>query len=165
MWQWWCLSYACTPLGHHNNLWSLRFIWTQFTLVQNHSDFSLKLYWPFHNFLVSSFYFLVLTAVYPAPIYTPPVRTVPVDNDINNSTVSETLISVVPYVFLSNFLVQLQVFIPNLDPNVTEEELKQIFLQFREIISIKIPVTKGWGFLLFATRYVMKLLFQLQDNL
>ncbi|CAA3028268.1 polyadenylate-binding RBP47B [Olea europaea subsp. europaea] len=55
--------------------------------------------------------------VYPAPIYTPPVRTVPVDNDINNTTV----------------------FIPNLDPNVTEEELKQIFLQFREIISIKIP--------------------------
>ncbi|CAI9778256.1 unnamed protein product [Fraxinus pennsylvanica] len=69
-------------------------------------------------------------ALYPAPVYTPPVQTVPVDNDINNTTV----------------------FIANLDPNVTEEELKQIYLQFGEIISIKIPATKGCGFVQFATR-------------
>ncbi|XP_057777525.1 polyadenylate-binding protein RBP47B'-like isoform X1 [Salvia miltiorrhiza] len=69
-------------------------------------------------------------AVYPAPAYTTPVQAVPVDNDINNTTV----------------------FIGNLDPNVTEEELRQIFLQFGDIVYVKIPAAKGCGFVQFATR-------------
>ncbi|KAA8549741.1 hypothetical protein F0562_001241 [Nyssa sinensis] len=69
-------------------------------------------------------------ALYPAAAYAPPVQTVPVDNDVNNTTV----------------------FIGNLDPNVTEEELRQIFLQFGEIIYVKIPATRGCGFVQFGTR-------------
>ncbi|PIM97106.1 Apoptosis-promoting RNA-binding protein TIA-1/TIAR (RRM superfamily) [Handroanthus impetiginosus] len=69
-------------------------------------------------------------AIYPAPIYTAPVQTIPVDNDINNTTV----------------------FIGNLDPNVTEEELRQIFLQFGDIVYVKIPASKGCGFVQFAAR-------------
>ncbi|KAL8055490.1 hypothetical protein ABFX02_04G059000 [Erythranthe guttata] len=70
------------------------------------------------------------TKVYPTPMYTAPVQTVPVDNDINNTTV----------------------FVGSLDPNVTEEELKQIFMQFGDIVYVKIPVAKGCGFVQFAAR-------------
>ncbi|XP_042047188.1 polyadenylate-binding protein RBP47B'-like [Salvia splendens] len=70
-------------------------------------------------------------AIYPAPAsYTTPVQAIPVDNDINNTTV----------------------FIGNLDPNVTEEELRQIFLQFGDIVYVKIPAAKGCGFVQFAAR-------------
>ncbi|XP_047952722.1 polyadenylate-binding protein RBP47B'-like [Salvia hispanica] len=69
-------------------------------------------------------------AIYPAPAYTTPVQPIPVDNDINNTTV----------------------FIGNLDPNVTEEELRQIFLQFGDIVYVKIPAAKGCGFVQFAAR-------------
>ncbi|KAM7497186.1 hypothetical protein LguiA_021600 [Lonicera macranthoides] len=69
-------------------------------------------------------------ALYPAPVYTPPVQTIPVDNDINNTTI----------------------FIGNLDPNVTEEELRQIFFQFGEIVSVKIPAARGCGFVQFGAR-------------
>ncbi|KAK4419560.1 Polyadenylate-binding protein RBP47B' [Sesamum alatum] len=69
-------------------------------------------------------------AIYPSPVYTTPVQTLPVDNDINNTTV----------------------FIGNLDPNVTEEELRQIFLQFGDIVYVKIPAAKGCGFVQFAAR-------------
>ncbi|KAE9620462.1 hypothetical protein Lal_00019866 [Lupinus albus] len=70
-------------------------------------------------------------AIYPIPVaYTPPVSTVPPDYDINNTTV----------------------FVGNLDLNVTEEELKQIFLQFGDILSVKIHAGKGFGFVQFGTR-------------
>ncbi|PSR90199.1 Polyadenylate-binding protein [Actinidia chinensis var. chinensis] len=69
-------------------------------------------------------------ALYPPPAYTPPVQTIAVDNDVNNTTV----------------------FIGNLDSNITEEELKQIFVHFGEIVYVKIPTTKGCGFVQFATR-------------
>ncbi|XP_059665254.1 polyadenylate-binding protein RBP47B'-like [Cornus florida] len=73
-------------------------------------------------------------ALYPATAYAPapapPVQTIPVDNAMNNTTV----------------------YIGNLDPNLTEEELRSIFLQFGEIIYVKIPTTNGCGFVQFATR-------------
>ncbi|KDP22083.1 hypothetical protein JCGZ_25914 [Jatropha curcas] len=69
-------------------------------------------------------------AVYPVPAYTTPVQVVPVDNDITNTTI----------------------FVGNLDPNVTEEELRQTFLQFGEIVYVKIPVGRGCGFVQFGTR-------------
>ncbi|KAL8527523.1 hypothetical protein ACS0TY_005389 [Phlomoides rotata] len=74
--------------------------------------------------------YAVAKAIYPAPIYTTPVQSVPTDNDINNTTV----------------------FIGNLDANVTEEELRQIFLQFGDIVYVKIPAAKGCGFVQFAAR-------------
>lgn len=49
----------------------------------------------------------------------------------------------------------MQIFVGNLDPNVSEEELKQTFLQFGEIIYVKIPVGKGCGFVQFGTRFVV----------
>ncbi|KAF3452545.1 hypothetical protein FNV43_RR02978 [Rhamnella rubrinervis] len=70
-------------------------------------------------------------AVYPIPAYTTPaVPVLPADYDANNTTI----------------------FVGNLDPNITEEELKQTFLQFGEIVYVKIPVGKGCGFVQFGTR-------------
>ncbi|KAJ9697972.1 hypothetical protein PVL29_007200 [Vitis rotundifolia] len=70
-------------------------------------------------------------ALYPAPAYTtPPLQALPTDNDINNTTI----------------------FVGNLDPNVTEEELKQIFSQFGELVYVKIPAGRGCGFVQFGTR-------------
>ncbi|XP_065866879.1 polyadenylate-binding protein RBP47B' [Euphorbia lathyris] len=74
--------------------------------------------------------FVAAKAVYPVPAYTTPVQVVPADNDITNTTI----------------------FVGNLDPNVTEEELRQTFLQFGEIPYVKIPVGRGCGFVQFATR-------------
>ncbi|XP_051113839.1 polyadenylate-binding protein RBP47B' isoform X2 [Andrographis paniculata] len=65
-----------------------------------------------------------------AAVYTPPVQTIPVENDMNNTTV----------------------YVGNLDPNVTEEELRQIFVQFGEIVYAKIPASKGCGFVQFTAR-------------
>ncbi|XP_057953557.1 polyadenylate-binding protein RBP47B' [Malania oleifera] len=69
-------------------------------------------------------------ALYPAPVYTTPVQALPADNDINNTTV----------------------FIGNLDPNITEEELKQIFVQFGELVYVKIPAGRGCGFVQYGAR-------------
>ncbi|XP_021894202.1 polyadenylate-binding protein RBP47B' [Carica papaya] len=70
-------------------------------------------------------------AIYPIPAYTtPPVQVLPAESDINNTTIA----------------------IGNLDPNVMEEELKELFSQFGEIIYSKIPATKGYGFVQFRTR-------------
>ncbi|CAN1323743.1 Polyadenylate-binding protein RBP47C [Linum perenne] len=46
----------------------------------------------------------------------------------------------------------LQIFVGGLDPNVTDEDLKQAFSQHGEIVSVKIPVGKGCGFVQFANR-------------
>ncbi|XP_007015034.2 PREDICTED: polyadenylate-binding protein RBP47B' [Theobroma cacao] len=74
--------------------------------------------------------YAVAKAVYPAPAYTTPVQVLPPDNDSTNTTI----------------------FIGNLDPNVTEEELKQLFSPLGEIVYVKIPAAKGCGFVQFATR-------------
>ncbi|XP_075511500.1 polyadenylate-binding protein RBP47-like isoform X1 [Primulina tabacum] len=44
------------------------------------------------------------------------------------------------------------IFVGGLDPNVTDDELRQPFLEYGEIISVKIPVGKGCGFVQFASR-------------
>lgn len=44
------------------------------------------------------------------------------------------------------------IFVGGLDPNVTEEDLRQPFSQYGEIVSVKIPVGKGCGFVQFANR-------------
>ncbi|KAL5567142.1 hypothetical protein UlMin_030306 [Ulmus minor] len=71
-------------------------------------------------------------AVYPFPAAytTPAVPALTADYDTNNTTI----------------------FVGNLDTNTTEEELKQTFLQFGEIIYVKIVVGKACGFVQFATR-------------
>ncbi|KAL0369023.1 UNVERIFIED_CONTAM: Polyadenylate-binding protein RBP47C' [Sesamum calycinum] len=43
-------------------------------------------------------------------------------------------------------------FVGGLDPNVTDEDLRQPFSQYGEIVSVKIPVGKGCGFVQFANR-------------
>lgn len=52
------------------------------------------------------------------------------------------------------FTCLLQIFVGGLDPNVTEEELRQIFAQFGELVYVKIPAAKGCGFVQFGTRFV-----------
>lgn len=74
--------------------------------------------------------YAVAKAIYPVAAYTTPVQVLPADNDINNTTI----------------------FVGNLDPNVTEEELKQTFLHFGEIMNVKIPAGRGCGFVQFAAR-------------
>ncbi|KAB2021427.1 hypothetical protein ERO13_D07G128800v2 [Gossypium hirsutum] len=74
--------------------------------------------------------YAVAKAVYPVPAYTTPVQVLPPDNDNTNTTI----------------------FVGNLDPNVTEEELKQFFSPLGEIVYVKIPAAKGCGFVQFATR-------------
>lgn len=44
------------------------------------------------------------------------------------------------------------IFVGGLDPNVTDDELRQPFSQYGEIFSVKIPVGKGCGFVQFANR-------------
>ncbi|KAJ6685920.1 TRNA SELENOCYSTEINE 1-ASSOCIATED PROTEIN 1-RELATED-RELATED [Salix purpurea] len=44
------------------------------------------------------------------------------------------------------------IFVGGLDPNVTDEDLKQPFSQYGEIVSVKIPLSKGCGFVQFANR-------------
>nr|KYP64535.1 RNA-binding post-transcriptional regulator csx1 [Cajanus cajan] len=44
------------------------------------------------------------------------------------------------------------IFVGGLDPNVTAEDLRQPFSQYGEIVSVKIPVGKGCGFVQFANR-------------
>ncbi|XP_009615947.1 polyadenylate-binding protein RBP47B' [Nicotiana tabacum] len=75
-------------------------------------------------------YAAVVKAVYPPAVYPPTVQTIPVDNDLTNTTV----------------------YVGNLDPNLTEEELRQVFLQFGEIVYVKIPASKGCGFVQFTAR-------------
>ncbi|MBA0847136.1 hypothetical protein Goshw_013260 [Gossypium schwendimanii] len=75
-------------------------------------------------------YAVAKAAVYPVPAYTIPVQVLPPDNDNTNTTI----------------------FVGNLDPNVTEEELKQFFSPLGEIVYVKIPAAKGCGFVQFATR-------------
>ncbi|KAG6528481.1 hypothetical protein ZIOFF_010656 [Zingiber officinale] len=70
-------------------------------------------------------------ALYPATTYAvPQLPPVPPDSDITNTTI----------------------FVGCLDPNITEEELKQICIQFGEIIYVKIPAGKGCGFVQFVAR-------------
>ncbi|CAN1323736.1 Polyadenylate-binding protein RBP47C, partial [Linum perenne] len=57
-----------------------------------------------------------------------------------------------PTHFVSCHEVCLQIFVGGLDPNVTDEDLKQAFSQHGEIVSVKIPVGKGCGFVQFANR-------------
>ncbi|KAK8630326.1 hypothetical protein V6N13_079124 [Hibiscus sabdariffa] len=74
--------------------------------------------------------YAVAKAVYPAIVYPTTVPVLPPDNDNTNTTI----------------------FVGNLDPNVAEEELKQFFLPLGEIVCVKIPATKGCGYIQFANR-------------
>jgi RNA recognition motif-containing protein len=70
-------------------------------------------------------------AIYPATAYAVPLlQTVQPDSDVTNTTI----------------------FIGNLDSNVSEDELRQICVQFGELIYVKIPVGKGCGFVQYASR-------------
>ncbi|KAG4988534.1 hypothetical protein AAZX31_11G129800 [Glycine max] len=69
-------------------------------------------------------------AMYQFPAYSAPVSAVAPENDVNNTTVC----------------------IGNLDLNVTEEELKQTFMQFGDIVLVKIYAGKGYGYVQFGTR-------------
>ncbi|GAB4839343.1 Polyadenylate-binding protein rbp47c [Ancistrocladus abbreviatus] len=44
------------------------------------------------------------------------------------------------------------IFVGGLDPNVTDEDLRQPFSQYGEVVSVKIPPGKGCGFVQFANR-------------
>ncbi|KAG9449496.1 hypothetical protein H6P81_009461 [Aristolochia fimbriata] len=72
----------------------------------------------------------VKAAVYPMPTYTAPVQPFTAETDATSTTI----------------------FIGSLDPNVSEDELKQIFGQLGELVYVKIPPTKGSGFVQFSTR-------------
>jgi hypothetical protein len=92
--------------------------------------------------------------MYPAAAYTiPQVQTALPDSNLTKTTVSSIIILIgVCYVGYAIYLgIHLQIFIGNLDPNATEEELRQICVQFGDLIRVKIPVGKGCGFVEFAS--------------
>lgn len=45
-----------------------------------------------------------------------------------------------------------QIFVGGLDSDASDEDLRQPFSQFGEVVSVKIPVGKGCGFVQFANR-------------
>lgn len=47
----------------------------------------------------------------------------------------------------------LQIFVGGLDPNVTDEHLKQVFNPYGELVYVKIPVGKRCGFVQFVNRF------------
>eukprot|EP00246_Nothoceros_aenigmaticus_P003761 TRINITY_DN1494_c0_g1_i7.p1 TRINITY_DN1494_c0_g1~~TRINITY_DN1494_c0_g1_i7.p1 ORF type:complete len:388 (-),score=60.30 TRINITY_DN1494_c0_g1_i7:431-1594(-) len=71
------------------------------------------------------------TAQYQAPTYggTPP-QAFATDNDPSNTTI----------------------FVGGLDPTVTDEELRQVFSNFGDLVYVKIPIGKGCGFVQFTHR-------------
>lgn len=77
------------------------------------------------------------------------------DNDSNNTTVScpPSFVHSSPvYLPLINNLCFLQIFVGGLDSDVSDDDLRQAFSQFGEVISVKIPPGKGCGFVQFANR-------------
>lgn len=46
----------------------------------------------------------------------------------------------------------LQIFVGNLDPNVTDDHLRQVFGQYGELVHVKIPSGKRCGFVQYADR-------------
>lgn len=49
----------------------------------------------------------------------------------------------------------LQIFVGNLDANVTDDHLRQVFGQYGELVHVKIPVGKRCGFVQFSDRLVV----------
>lgn len=58
------------------------------------------------------------------------------------------------YLIYSELMFFLQIFVGALDSDVSDEDLREPFSQFGEILSVKIPVGKGCGFVQFANRFV-----------
>ena len=56
-----------------------------------------------------------------------------------------------PCIFVTNFF-ELQIFVGNLDPNVTDDHLRRVFGQYGELVHVKIPAGKRCGFVQFADR-------------
>jgi RNA recognition motif-containing protein len=46
----------------------------------------------------------------------------------------------------------LQIFVGGLDPTVTDDDLRQVFSQFGDLVYVKIPLGKGCGFVQFTHR-------------
>ena len=53
----------------------------------------------------------------------------------------------------------LKVFVGGLDPDVNEDDLKEAFSRYGEVASVKIPVGKQCGFVLFVHRYILLVFF------
>jgi RNA recognition motif-containing protein len=47
-----------------------------------------------------------------------------------------------------------QIFVGGLDPAVGDEDLRNVFGQFGELVYVKIPAGKGCGFVQFTHRYL-----------
>ena len=58
------------------------------------------------------------------------------------------------FVYFANVLTFTQIFVGGLDSEVNDEDLRQTFIQCGEILSVKIPIGKGCGFVRFANRYL-----------
>ena len=55
---------------------------------------------------------------------------------------------------MSYYLILFQIFVGNLDSNVTDEHLRQVFSQYGELVHVKIPAGKRCGFVQFSDRLV-----------
>ena len=51
-----------------------------------------------------------------------------------------------------DLIFELQIFVGNLDPNVTDDHLRQVFGQYGELVHVKIPAGKRCGVVQYADR-------------
>ena len=59
------------------------------------------------------------------------------------------------YILLFNFFDEIcafQIFVGGLDSNISDDQLRQVFSQYGELVHVKIPVGKRCGFVQFADR-------------
>ena len=77
------------------------------------------------------------------------------EGDFNNTTVSLLFCTIANYMvlWLLTNPSMLQIFVGGLDSDVSDQDLRQPFLQFGDVVSVKIPIGKGCGFVQFADRY------------
>ena len=65
---------------------------------------------------------------------------------------------------MSCYLILFQIFVGNLDSNVTDEHLRQVFSQYGELVHVKIPAGKRCGFVQFSDRLVFSEAFMLPST-
>ncbi|KAF9617471.1 hypothetical protein IFM89_036432 [Coptis chinensis] len=73
-------------------------------------------------------------------------KEIKISNTAFNNTGSQTISAI------DNDITNTKIFVGGLDPNVTEEELRQIFTQFGDLVYAKTIPGKGCGFVQFGTR-------------
>lgn len=130
----------------------------RFYLYVKHACCWWSLWWCMNLYVLFSLFILFLRILLLAASYqsSPAGQS---ESDPNNTTVGD--LPVFPFLAIctlcgcmKKFFLVLQIFVGNLDSNVTEDHLRQLFTSYGELRHVKIPVGKRCGFVQFANRWV-----------